>query len=423
MEKKYFLVSAYAAVFLALYLLTEGFEYLVQYLNLRHMGKAGRKVPPEFIGHMDEAAMVKSMEYEAEKIRFGFISGIAGNIGVLVFIFGGLLNAYNSWITSLGLPFAVSGWLFFILLFYAGEFLGAPFSLYRTFRIENRYGFNTTTPKLWISDFLKSLIISTVTLSALAFAAFGLIRWSPAHWWFWVWGFLFVFGIFMMYISPRLIEPLFNKFVPLDDEALREKVVGLAERAGIKAGRILKVDASKRSTHSNAYFTGLGKTKRIVLFDTLLKGMEQDETLAVIAHEIGHWKKRHILKMMALFEAFTFAALWAAWHIVRGGVLGPVFGIGRDTAFAELLLLGFIAGIVSMPLRAFMNLLSRRNEDEADAFACGITAEPKAMARALVKLSRENLSNPHPPHPLYVALYHSHPPVLRRIRRILDFKN
>ncbi len=414
-------MSTYASLFLALYLLTEAFEYLVRYLNLRHMRKAGRKVPPEFSGHMDEAVLAKAMEYEAEKTRFGFVSGIAGNIGVLLFIFAGLLNAFNSWVASLGLPFAVSGWLFFLLLFYASEFLGVPFSLYHTFRIENRYGFNTMTPRLWISDFLKSLIISTVTVSALAFAAFGLISWSPAHWWFWVWGFLFVFGVFMMYISPRLIEPLFNKFVPLDDEALREKVVRLAERAGIKAGRILKVDASKRSTHSNAYFTGLGKTKRIVLFDTLLKGMEQDETLSVIAHEIGHWKKKHLLKMMALLEALTFAGLWAAWHIVRGGVLGRVFGIGKDTVFAELLLLGFVAGIFSTPLRAFMNLLSRRNEDEADAFSCAITEEPRAMARALVKLSRENLSNPHPPHPLYVALYYSHPPVLQRIRRILHY--
>ncbi len=414
-------MTTYAAVFLVLYAATEGFEYAVQYLNLRYLRRAGHDVPPEFRGQMDEALLAKTMEYEAEKTRFGFVSGVAGNIGVVLFIFGGLLNLLNSWIASLKLPFAVSGWLFFLVLFYASEFLSAPFSLYHTFRIENKYGFNTMTIGLWISDLIKSVLISTVLFSVLAFAGFGLIRWSPAHWWFWVWGFLFAFGVFMMYISPRLIEPLFNKFVPLDDEALKEKVIRLAGRAGIKASRVLKVDASKRSTHSNAYFTGLGKTKRIVLFDTLLKGMEEDETLAVIAHEIGHWKKKHLLKMMALMETLTFAGLWAAYHIIKSGVLAGVFGIsqGKNTVFAELVLIGFIAGIISLPLKAFMNRLSRRNEDEADDYSSGLAPDPGAIARALVKLSKENLSNPHPPHPLYVTLYYSHPPVLQRIRRIL----
>ena len=413
-------LTAYAAVFLALYAATEGFEYLVQYLNLRYLGKAGREVPPEFRGQMDENLIAKAADYEAVKTRFGFVSGGAGNIGVVLFIFGGLLNVLNSWIVSLRLPFTVSGWLFFLILFYAGELLGVPFSLYNTFKIENKYGFNTMTARLWISDFLKSALISTAAVSVLAFAGFWLISRSPAHWWLWVWVFLLAFSVLMMYISPRFIEPLFNKFVPLDDEKLKEKVIRLAERAGIKAGRILKVDASKRSTHSNAYFTGLGKTKRIVLFDTLLEGMEEQETLAVIAHEIGHWKKKHLLRMMVLLEALTFAGLWAAYHLVKGGALSSVFGISKDTVFAKLALLGFIAGIISLPLRAFMNRLSRRHEDEADAFSCSLTADPRAMARALVKLSKENLSNPHPPHPLFVTLYYSHPPVLRRIRRILN---
>ncbi|MDA8156711.1 MAG: M48 family metallopeptidase [Actinomycetota bacterium] len=412
-------MTTYAVVFLVLYVVTESFEYLVKHLNLRYLSRAGSEAPPEFSGQMDEALVAKAMEYQAEKTRFGFVSGVAGNIGVLIFIFGGLLNALNSWIVSLGLPFAVSGWLFFLILLYATELLSAPFSLYLTFRIENKYGFNTMTIRLWISDFLKSVIISTILFSVLAFAGFSLIRWSPLHWWFWVWVFLLVFGVFMMYISPRVIEPLFNKFVPLDDEALKERVVRLAERAGIRAGRVLKVDASKRSTHSNAYFTGLGKTKRIVLFDTLLKGMKPEETLAVIAHEIGHWKKKHLLKMMALMEAMTFAGLWAAYHIIKSGAMAEVFGISKDTIFAGLVLIAFIAGMISLPLKAFLNYLSRRNENEADTFSCNLTQDREAMSRALVKLSKENLSNPHSPHPLYVALYYSHPPVLSRIRRIL----
>ncbi|MDA8170698.1 MAG: M48 family metallopeptidase [Nitrospiraceae bacterium] len=405
---------------LGLYIVKEGFEYLASYLNFRHLQRAGARVPPEFEGKVDENVVGKMVRYEAERTRFGFFSGAVDNAAAVVFIWGGVLNVYNSWIAGLGLPFAASGWLFFLLLFYAGEFLEAPLNLYHTFRIENKYGFNTMTPGLWVSDLVKSLLIASAVISLLAFAGFGLIRWSPRHWWFWVWGFLFVFGIFMMYISPYVIEPLFNKFVPVEDEALREKIARMAGKAGIKVSRVLKVDASRRSRHTNAYFTGIGKTKRIVLYDTLLQGMDHDEVLSVLAHEIGHWKKRHLLKMMAAFEAASFAGLWVASRLVRGDVLTRIFGINAETLFAKLVILGLIAGIVSLPLKAAANYLSRAHERQADAESFRLAGGP-AMISALVKLSRENLSNLNP-HPLYVALYYSHPPVAERIRYLEAMK-
>ena len=407
-------MTAASLAILCLYIAKEGFEYLVRFLNLKRMERPDIAAPPEFRGEVDEGLLGKIVRYEADKARFGFFSGAAGNAVTVLFFWGGVLNVYNSWIAGLGLSFAVSGWLFFLLLFYAEQLIDVPFGIYQTFRLENRHGFNTTTAGLWLADFLKSVLISSLVISALAFAGFGLIRWSPGHWWFWVWGFLFAFSVLMMYVSPYVIEPLFNKFSPVQDEALREKISMLAERAGIRVSRVLAVDASRRSRHTNAYFTGIGRTKRIVLYDTLLKEMGHEEVLSVLAHEIGHWKKKHLLKTMAVFEAVSLAGLWIAARLVRGGMLTSAFDISAPTLFAKFTLLGLIAGIISLPLKAGANYLSRAHEREADAIASRL-AGGRPMAGALVKLTKGNLSNPDP-HPLYAALYYSHPPVAERIR-------
>jgi STE24 endopeptidase len=412
-------VSPYLVLVLLLYIFKEAFEYIVRYLNLKHMQKAGLAVPQEFEGKIDQALMKKTRDYETEKTYFGFVSSVFGNIVTIIFIFGGLLNVYNSWITSLHLSFVVSGWLFFLFLSYGSEILSMPFSLYSTFKIENRYGFNTMTVRLWISDFLKSLLISTIMLTLVAFAGLLLIQFSPRYWWLWVWAFLLVFGIFVMYISPYVIEPLFNKFTPVADESLRERIVELTEKAGIHARRILRVDASKRSRHTNAYFTGIGKTKRIVLYDTLLEGMNHEEILSVLAHEIGHWKKRHLLKTMAVIEVFSLSALYVSYRLVQGDFLTGLFRLSQGTLFAKLILLAFIGGILSVALTPFMSALSRKHEREADRISYELAGDEQAMVGAFVKLSKENLSNLYP-HPLYVTMYYSHPPILERIRYIRE---
>ncbi|MDA8340537.1 MAG: M48 family metallopeptidase, partial [Nitrospiraceae bacterium] len=330
------------------------------------MRKAGATIPPEFEGKIDEALLKKTQEYEADKTKFGFVSSIFGNIITIAFIFGGLLNIYNSWTASLNLSFIISGWLFFLLLTYAGEFLSIPFSLYSIFKIENKYGFNTMTFRLWISDFIKSLIISTIMMSLVIFAGFWLIQWSPNYWWFWVWGFFFVFSVFIMYISPYVIEPLFNKFTPIEDESLKGKIIRLTEKAGIHASRILRIDASKRSKHTNAYFTGIGKTKRIVLYDTLLEGMSHDEIIAVLAHEIGHWKKKHLLKTLAAFEVFSLISLYVSYRLIQSDFLLWLFNISTNTIFAKFIILAFLVGILSLLLQPVMNFFSRRHERQAD---------------------------------------------------------
>jgi STE24 endopeptidase len=276
------------------------------------------------------------------------------------------------------------------------------------------------TVKLWISDFIKSLIISTIMMSLVIFAGFWLIQWSPDYWWFWVWSFLFIFSIFIMYVSPYVIEPLFNKFTPIEDESLKERIAGIAEKAGIHAGKILRIDASKRSKHTNAYFTGIGRVKRIVLYDTLLESMSHNEILSVLAHEIGHWKKKHLLKTLVVFEIFSLIALYISYRLIQTDLLLILFNIDTDTIFVKFILLAFLGGIISIILQPTANFFSRRREKQADVASYELTNDAEGMISALVKLSKENLSNLYP-HPLYVSLYYSHPPILERIRTIKSF--
>ena len=384
------------------------------------MKRRGSSVPPEFEGKIDEGFLKKAQGYEIEKSRFEIVSSLFSSIVLIVFLFGGFLNSYNSWIASLTLSFIVSGWLFFLLLSYAEDILSMPFSLYNTFKIENRYGFNTMTVKLWISDFLKSLVISTTLASLLLFSAFYLIQWNQDYWWLWVWCFVFAYSMFVMYISPYVIEPLFNKFTPVEDESLKERIVRLAEKVGIRASKILQIDASKRSRHTNAYFTGIGRTKRIILYDTLLHDMNHDEIMTVLSHEIGHWKKKHLLKMMVLFEIFSLIGLYFSYRLTQGNLLSNLFNISIDTLFAKFIILAFLFGIITLPLKPLVNFFIRRHEREADRVSYELTGDITGMVSAFVKLSKENLTNLYP-HPLYVLLYYSHPPILERIRYIKGF--
>jgi STE24 endopeptidase len=390
---------------------------VLEYLNLRYMKKHGLTIPPEFKGEIDEDLLRKTQDYVAEKTRFGFISSLFGNIVTLLFIFGGLLNLYNSWVASSGWPFIVSGILFFLLLSYASMILSIPFNLYTTFKIENKYGFNTSTPRLWLTDFIKSLVISTIIISIIVSIGLWLVQASPHYWWIWVWGFFLVFSLFMMYIAPYVIEPLFNKFTPVEEEGLEDRIKALMQRTKIRVSRVFRMDASKRSRHTNAYFSGIGRVKRIVLYDTLLNMMNHDEILSVLAHEAGHWKKRHVLKQIILIEIFSFIGIYISFHVMQTDFLTSLFQIGQETFLVKVVLIAFIGSIVLFPLAPLSNFISRRFEREADRFACHLTDGTEHMARALIKLSKDNLSNLYP-HPLYAAFHYSHPPVVQRVREM-----
>ncbi len=400
-----------------LYLLVSGTGYWLQYLNVSHLKEHGRTIPREFEGTVDPALLQKITAYTADNTRVGIIESMIGNVLLLFVLFGGLLGLYDRWIASRTGSFILGGILFVLCLIVAEVFISIPFSLYRNFRIETRYGFNTMTLKLWIADLLKGLAVSVVIGSVVTGAALFIVQSSPRWWWLWVWAFFLAFGLFMMYLSPVVIEPLFFKFEPLRPEGLEEDIRRLMERAGLTVSRVFQVDASRRSRHSNAYFTGIGRVKRIVLFDTLIEQMNRDEILAVLAHEAGHWKKRHVFKRLFMTEAFAFIGLFAAFQLIGWSGLPHMIGLERASFYARAVIVGFLGSLALFPLTPLFSYLSRRDEREADRFASALTGSPGAMASALVKLSRENLTNLHP-HPWYAKFYYSHPPVVERIREI-----
>jgi STE24 endopeptidase len=254
-------------------------------------------------------------------------------------------------------------------------------------------------------------------VSALLAGALLIVQASPKLWWLWLWFFYFIFSLFMMYISPYVIEPLFNKFAPVDDAELSEKITQLLAKTGIKVSRVFKMDASKRSRHSNAYFTGIGRVKRIVLFDTLLNDMNHDEILSVLAHEAGHWKKKHILKSIIVSEVVSIAVFFIASYIFSTDWLVKIFNLSHDSFLAKMVLLGFIGGLAGFFISPLSAYFSRRNERQADDYAKELMGTSEGLKSALKKLSKDNLSNLYP-HPLFVLFHYSHPPILSRLARM-----
>lgn len=407
-------------VFLLLgYILTLAAGYLLRYLNLRHLKKHGAEIPPGFEGVVDGALLARTSAYTFEQSRVGLIESLLDNLFLLLFLFAGLLGIYDRWLVYLGGSGITQGILFFLGLSLAEMVLAVPFSLYKTFRIENRYGFNTTTLRLWLSDQAKSACISIILLVSLIGGALAIIQYSPQFWWLWVWLFFAVVTLFLMYLSPTLIEPLFNRFVPLPAEGLEAEIRIMLEKAGLAVSRVLMVDASRRSRHSNAYFTGIGRVKRIVLYDTLLQQMSHDEILAVLAHEVGHWKMGHIWKRLAFMEAGALVTLYAAFRLLSWGELPSLVGLSQASFAAQAMILAFIGSFLTFVITPIGSWLSRRDEWQADRFACNLTPVPEALATALIKLASENLANLHP-HPLYALCYYSHPPVVERVHRLRE---
>lgn len=403
---------------LSAYLIVLVFRLWLRRLNLQHLAQHGHEIPQAFEGHVDQELLKKTSDYTLANSRIGLIESLFGSVLLLLFVFGGLIGWYDAWIESLSGNFVVQGILFVVGLVVVQTLLDMPFSLYRTFVLEERFQFNTSTAKIWFADLVKSLLIGVILLSLVTSGALTLVQFSPDYWWLWVWGFFAFITLLLMYLSPVLIEPLFFKFKPLEKKELAERVKSVMGRAGLQIDRVLQVDASRRSKHSNAYFTGIGRVKRIVLFDTLLEQMDDDEIVGVLAHEAGHWKLGHIWKRLLTMELVSLVVCWVAWWLLAHGGLSSLFGMEQLSFVGQVVLLGFLASLVTFPLTPLSSYLSRRHEWQADRFASELTGEAGPLASALVKLSKENLSNLHP-HPLYAWFYYSHPPATARIARLL----
>lgn len=394
---------------------------LLRWLNLRHLRLHGAEIPPGFAEAVDRARLRKSADYTFALARVGLVESLTGNLLLLVFLFGGWLAIYDRWILSLSDSFIVAGLLFFAGIVLAQTVLDIPFSLYRTFRIENVFGFNRMTFGLWLSDLFKGAAVSLVLLTGMVAGALALVLASPQLWWLWVWLFFALLTLFLMYLSPYVIEPLFHKFEPLRRQDLEEEIHELTARAGLNVSRVQQVDASRRSGHSNAYFSGIGRVKRIVLFDTLLEQMENREILAVLAHEAGHWKRGHIIKRLLGMQLASLLVLYLSHRLLTWGGLAGLLGLTEASFFAQVVILSFLGSLAGFFLTPLSAWWSRRHEWQADHFAVNLTGDAQALASALVKLARENLANLHP-HPLYARFYYSHPPMVERVKALRETK-
>ncbi len=420
----------YLVIYLILiaFILVKFLDFYLDSLNLQNLKLYGKNVPKGFEDVIDKEKLIKISEYTIEKSKFEFYSKLFSCAVMVIFFFTPLINFYNHIIFSFSLPYVWNGIVYFLILVYIYTFITIPFDLHSTFKIEKKYGFNTMTAKLWIVDFIKSLIVSTVIFGVLIAVSFTIIKYVH-FWWFWVWIVFLAFTIGMMYLSPYVLEPLFNKFSPVESNELTAKLASMMAVVGIKVSKVLKMDASKRTKHTNAYFSGIGHVKRIVLFDTLLEKMNDDEIVSVIAHEAGHWKKKHIIKRIITVEILSLIILYIAYLLISGGYLLTAFNIAGVGTLPQSMLLPcsfiliyFIANIVMFPFMPLMNRSSRKHEREADMFASKLCKGSSSMISALKKLSADNLSNLHP-HSLYSLFHYSHPPVVERVAYLKTFKN
>jgi STE24 endopeptidase len=407
---------------LLVYLCIQASEFALAWLNLQFLKRHGADVPPEFADSLNAETLQKSADYTVANNRLALVESLFGTVLLILFLFCGLIGIYDRWVSSLTQSFILQGILFFTLLHLVQSFLEIPFSLYRNFFLESRYGFNTMTLTTWVSDFFKTTFLGLLLISLLVAGAFKLILLSSQSWWLWVWVFLTVISLVLLYLSPSVIEPLFSKFEPLHSEQLKTEIQALMDKAGLEVRHVQQMDASRRSKHSNAYFSGIGRVKRIVLFDTLLERLETQEILAVLAHEAGHWKSRHVLKRLIAGEALTLLSCYGAFYLLSQGNLPALFDLTTASFPAQLVILGFLFSLPLTVLSPLGNWLSRRQERQADQYAAKLSATPEALASALVKMSRDNLSNLHP-HPLYAAIYYSHPPVVERVRTLLSMQD
>jgi STE24 endopeptidase len=294
---------------------------------------------------------------------------------------------------------------------------GLPLEWWSQFRLEEKFGFNKSTLKLWVTDHIKSTLLGLVIGFPLMWALLALVGWVGPLWWVWGFALLFGFQMLMMVLYPKVIMPLFNKLTPLPEGAARTRLMALAERTGFRAKTIEVMDGSKRSGHSNAFFTGFGRFRRIVLFDTLMTQLEQEEVEAVLAHEIGHYKRGHIPKRLvtvAFMQLGAFAII--AW-LANAPWFNAAFGLPAGALAPTFLLFGLLGGAVTFWFSPIGHWVSRKHEYEADAFARNAMGGPAPLVGALRKMSRENLSNL-TPHPLYSAVYYSHPTLIERERAL-----
>ncbi|MDQ8203070.1 M48 family metallopeptidase [Pelagicoccus sp. SDUM812003] len=402
-------------VFLVALLAKLGAELVLEALNRAHVAKRSSKLPAELEGVMSEENFNKSNRYTLAKSRFGSWELLFDALVVAAIVLSGVLPAaFETWSATFGNA-AWSSALFLVVAMVVAGLPSLPFDYWSQFKIEARFGFNRSSVGLWLADKLKGTLVGLIIGFPLLWVLISLVDWIGPLWWAVGFGVMFVFQLVMMVLYPMLIIPLFNKLTPLEDGPLKTRLMAMSDKAGFKCNAIQVIDGSKRSAHSNAYFTGFGKFRRIVLYDTLIEQLGEEEIEAVLAHEIGHYKKGHIPKMLITSGLMMLAGFWIVGYLARSERFFSDFGFDPQSADIGIafLLFGLIGGLFTFWLTPIFNVMSRKHEYEADAFARDIVGSWKPLSRALRQLSEKNLSNLQP-HPAYSGFHYSHPTLLER---------
>jgi STE24 endopeptidase len=361
----------------------------------------------------------RAADYTLAKGRVGISEYGIEALLLLLLTLGGGLNAFDQMLRATVADHSLRGLLLFAIAGVVGFLVGLPLSLYRTFVIEAKFGFNKLTWKLWLGDLVKSTLLGAAIGGPLLYAVLWLMDVMGSRWWLYVWALWLGFNLLVLFLYPTVIAPLFNKFTPLADESLKTRIEALLARCGFSSSGLFVMDGSKRSGHGNAYFTGFGQAKRIVFFDTLLEKLTPDEIEAVLAHELGHFKHRHVIKRIVLMAALSLGFLWLLGQLIDQPWFYAGLGVQKvgagDTAMA-LLLFSMVLPVFLFPLAPLTSALSRRHEYEADAYAAKQTAADNLVS-ALVKLYRDNAATL-TPDPLHSMFHDSHPPARLRIAHL-----
>ena len=394
------------------------FEYILSLLvDILNVKSLNPNLPDEFKDVYDQDKYEKSQNYTKSNTKFSFLTSSFSLLISLYFIFGGLYNSIDLYVRSHGFSEIVTGLLFFALLFVINDLLNIPFSLYKTFVIEEKYGFTKTTLKTLCSDKFKGyLLMIGIGAPVLSTIIYFFSNYSQ-YGWFYVWLFIIAFSIILQPVFTIFIAPMFNKFTPLEEGPLLNKIKDYLNKVNFPVQKLEVVDGSKRSSHSNAYFSGIGKYKRIALFDTLIDQMDENEILAIIAHEVGHYKLKHIYSGIILSSIQSGIMLFILSLFINNEQLFSVFYMDNLSVYASLVFFTMLYSPISMIVGVFFSIISRKNEFSADAYSAETAKLPESLITGLKKLSKENLSNL-TPHWLNVFLNYSHPPVLDRIKAL-----
>jgi len=403
-------------IFIAALMLTTLAKLWLARRHLAYIANNRAAVPDAFHEKIELGDHQKAADYTSAKTRFDILGTLFDAALLLMFTLAGgiqfIADKCNEWF---GTPIT-QGMATLVAVLVLFSLLEAPFNIYRTFVIEARFGFNKMTFKLYLLDALKGILIGAALGLPLLFGVLWLMERMGSYWWLYVWGVWVVFNLLILFIYPSFIAPLFNKFSPMQDETMKARIEALLKRCGFTAQGLFVMDGSKRSAHGNAYFTGFGKTKRIVFFDTLLERLSINEIEAVLAHELGHFKRRHVVKRIIATFALSLGFLWLLGQLMQTTWFYQGLGVNTPSTALALLLFFMVLPVFSFLLGPVMSAYSRKHEFEADAYAARQT-NPADLINALVKLYQDNAATL-TPDPLYSKFYDSHPPAMVRISHL-----